>query len=404
MKKIVKKLIVLLVASVIVLFNNIYFVCAFSPDSNIIYDGIDVSDWQGSINFQKVKNSGIDIVYIKATEGKNYVDPYFNINYENAKANNLKIGFYHFVRAENISEAITEAEHFANTISNKEVDCKLAMDFEEFGSLSNSQINDISKEFLIRLEEVTQKQVIIYSNTNSAKNVFSQTLADMYPLWVAHYGVSSPGDNGKWQYWTGWQYTSTGSIDGINGSVDKSKFTENILLDTSYEIPDNNVEENNNTIIYIVKRGDTLSEIALRFRTTISNLVRLNNIQNPNLIFIGQRLIISGSSVNVSNNTVNYIVRRGDTLSEIALKFGTTISNLVRLNNIQNPNLIFIGQRLIITGSSANVNNNTVSYIVRRGDTLSEIALRFRTTVSNLVRLNNIQNPNLIFVGQKLVI
>lgn len=75
---------------------------AFSPSSNNIYQGIDVSRWQGNIDFSRVKASGISIVYIKSSEGKSYIDPYFEKNYANAKVNGLRIGFYHYVTARNV--------------------------------------------------------------------------------------------------------------------------------------------------------------------------------------------------------------------------------------------------------------------------------------------------------------
>ncbi len=93
--------------------------------------------------------------------------------------------------------------------------------------------------------------------------------------------------------------------------------------------------------------------------------------------------------------------------------YGVTVNQIVSLNNISNPNLIFPGEKLRITAISSpnSSQSQTVTapstqrtYIVQRGDTLSGIALRFGTTVQNLVRLNNIQNANLIFVGQKLLV
>lgn len=107
----------------IIMMIVLLFICnpittyALSPDSSIIYKGIDVSHWQGDINYTKVKDAGIEIVYIKATEGQNTVDPYFSSNYEKAKAAGLKIGLYHFVRAISTDAAILEAKHFVNTIS-----------------------------------------------------------------------------------------------------------------------------------------------------------------------------------------------------------------------------------------------------------------------------------------------
>ena len=107
-------------------------VYAISPAGDQIYQGIDVSNWQGSINFNEVKNDGIEIVYIKASEGTNYVDPRFRMNYEGAKSTGLKIGFYHYVRARSEEQAIKEAQHFVNVIQGTNPDCRLAMDFETF--------------------------------------------------------------------------------------------------------------------------------------------------------------------------------------------------------------------------------------------------------------------------------
>ena len=80
-------------------FFSFSYTFALSPKDELIYEGIDISHWQNNIDFSKVKNSGIEIVYIKATEGRTHIDPYLETNYRNAKANNLKIGFYHFLSA-----------------------------------------------------------------------------------------------------------------------------------------------------------------------------------------------------------------------------------------------------------------------------------------------------------------
>ena len=159
---------------------------------------------------------------------------------------------------------------------------------------------------------------------------------------------------------------------------------------------------------YTVQRNDNLTEIAARFGTTVAELVRLNNIANPNLIYPGQVLIIreNGGSVTPPSGAVTYTVQRNDNLTEIANRFGTTVAELVRLNNIANPNLIYPGQVLIIRENSGSVTppSGAVTYTVQRNDNLTEIANRFGTTVAELVRLNNIANPNLIYPGQVLII
>ena len=114
---------------------------------------------------------------------------------------------------------------------------------------------------------------------------------------VANYGVGEPGSNGKWNTWVGWQYTSTGNVYGISGYVDRNQFTNGIFLSSTTPLPTTETSENSsteNTIVYTVKRGDTLSEIAQKFGTTVSSIVSLNPIiKNPNLIYAGQYLRIS---------------------------------------------------------------------------------------------------------------
>lgn len=380
---------------------------ALGPSSDTIYEGIDVSAYQGYIDYERVKNAGIEVVYIKSSEGTTLEDPYFRRNYDNAKANGLKVGFYHFIRARNEEEARNEAEFFARVISGTNPDCRLAMDFEVFGDLSVEEINRISFAFLEKIQELTKKECVIYSDAYNARNTFSRELAENYPLWIAEYGVETPIDNGKWEYWVGFQYTDAGRVDGIEGNVDRDKFTDGILQ-TGGEIPkpepepEPNPDNSNGNIYYTVRAGDTLSHIALWYNTTVEELVKLNNIQNPNLIYVGQRILILASDEPNKEKEITYTVRRGDSLWKIANRYGVSVNSLVTLNNIQNPNLIYPGQQIRIIVSSNNNQTNKLYYRVRRGDSLWRIARRYRTTVSNLVRLNNIQNPNLIYIGQIL--
>lgn len=174
---------------------------ALTPSSDRIYEGIDVSNWQGYIDYSRVKAAGIEIVYIKASQGTNITDSFFKVNYNNAKANGLKIGLYHFLLARNEQEAVQEAEYFSSVISSTSPDCKLAMDFENFGNLTREEINRISAVFLEKVKELTGKEVIIYSDASNARDIFGKELPAQYPLWIAEYGVSSPSDNVNWSSW-----------------------------------------------------------------------------------------------------------------------------------------------------------------------------------------------------------
>lgn len=406
MKKLKISLIIVLIFIIQMTISVVY---AIPPSGSTIYNGIDVSEYQGYINFNLVRDSGIDIVYIRSSEGTNFVDPYFRENYNNAKAAGLKVGFYHYVTSRSTAEAINEADYFASVINGTSPDCLLAMDFEYFGGLTGYDVNAISRTFLERLEQVTGKRAIVYSDAYNAGNVFDSSLSG-YPLWIAEYGVNEPELYRNWGAWTGFQYSDTGRISGINSYVDLDRFTEEIFLDDTSAINNsgNNVVPQNDKldITITVEPGNTLGELAYRYGTTVDSIVRLNNIQNPNLIYVGERLIIRTTQNiqgNENGNTIYYTVERGDTLSEIANRYNVTIESIASENNIANPNLIYVGQRLVIETLRYDVHatGNTI-YQIRYGDTLSQIAQRYGTTVNELVRLNDIQNPNLIYVGEKL--
>lgn len=399
----IKKLIMLILMFVICisLCTNIY---ALSPQSELIYEGIDVSNWQRNINFTKVKDFGIKVVYIKASEGTKFKDPYLESNYKNAKANNLKIGFYHYLTATNIYQARLQADFFASVIEGKEVDCKLAMDYEEFFGEGKKEINEIAVEFIKRVKEITGKDVIVYSNLNNIKNTFGEDVAKEGRLWIAYY--SNPKNliniKSSWNTYIGIQYTSKGMVPGISGNVDRDRFSKEILMDDLQNIEE---VDNKKIINYIVNVGDTLSKIALKYGTTVNNIAQINNIKNVNLIYPGQILEIIVNSKIEENSKVSYRIKKGDTLWEIARKYGVSVQNIVNWNNIKNPNMIYAGNILnLYIKNGGNSIPNSQQYIVKKGDCLWNIAKKYGSTVNELVMNNGIKNPNLIYPGQILKI
>ena len=182
--------------------------------------------------------------------------------------------------------------------------------------------------------------------------------------------------------------------------------------------------------IYIVQPGDNLFRISLKFNVSVSALMAANGITNPNLIFVGQRLVIPSPGTVVtppatttspppSGSTTTYVVQRGDTLFLISLRFNVSISALMAANGITNPNLIFVGQRLTIPGAGAPPTatpppgatpapttppSGSTVYIVQPGDVLWRIALKFGVSASAIIAANGLTNPNLLFVGQRLII
>ena len=160
-----------------------------------------------------------------------------------------------------------------------------------------------------------------------------------------------PEDNGKWSSWVGFQFTDRGRINGIDGNVDRDYFTNGILLNDTSKIPENVVEDKAQEFEYItIKRGDTLSGIAIEYNTSYEYLAKINNIPNPNLIYTGQTIKVPVLEKDTINDTSHrlYIVKRGNTLTGISQEFNVSIESIVELNDIANPNLIFAGQVLRI--------------------------------------------------------
>lgn len=159
------------------------------------------------------------------------------------------------------------------------------------------------------------------------------------------------------------------------------------------------------SVVHVVRAGENLFRIALRYGTTVNAIMRVNSLTSTT-IYVGQRLVIPGSYVPPSGPHFTYIVRRGDTLIAIARRFGTTVTAIARLNGLVNPSYIYVGQRLRIPGRQPAPRPPScgVWYTVRPGDTVSALALRYGTTVWTIVSANKLANPNRIYVGQRLFI
>lgn len=374
-------------------------VSALPPASGGQQEGIDVSQWQGNINFEQVAAAGIRVAYIRSSMGSSYVDPYFEQNYQRAKAAGLQVGFYHYVTARTDSQARYQAQFFVNTIRGKEFECRLAMDFEDLIDLSAEEANQIGLSFIQAVEQFSGKGAVIYSDTSNAGSVFGGGLT-AYPLWAAEYGVSQPSSSVNWSSWAGWQYSDQGRIPGISGYVDRDIFTRAMFLESSGKVkPVDKPRPSGGTVVYRVKPGDTLWNIARLYRVRVSAIVEENGIASPGLIYPGEELRIPIRDNGKEADDYYYRVRPGNTLAGIAAKYRTTVGKLASMNHIANPNLIYAGQRLQIPGDS---DFGMKTYRVRPGDTLSQIAQKFGTSVAGLARENAIANPNLIYPGEVL--
>lgn len=311
---------------------------------------IDVSEWQGNINFEKVKMAGIDGAVIRAGYGKGNDDGNFKDYIEKAIAAGLKyIGVYWFSYAYNADMATQEAVFCHDTVKKYKDKLNLGVYFDwEYDSMryanklgikcNKALITDMNVAFCKKITELGYKAGY-YLNKDYSKNYIDESRLKNYRRWYAWYNDDKPDNTYLWQY------SNHGKVSGISGDVDMDELLGNA---SSVNKPTNNT----NKVTYTVKSGDTLSGIAAKYGTTYQKIAADNGIKNPNLIYPGQVLTInkgsgSGSGSNSSNSSnTYYTVKSGDTLSEIAEKYNTSVRKLVELNNIKNADLIYPGQKL----------------------------------------------------------
>ena len=193
------------------------------------YKGIDVSVYQGEIDFEKVRAAGVEVVYIRAGYGMEE-DERFRANAAAARKAGMNLGFYFFVKAENVQQAEEEGRYFAELIKSVPYTCRPAVDFEEYRELSVETLNEIALTFARTVEGETWHTPIFYTNVSSVETKWKEPLT-RYPLWIAEWGVSEPASLGNWTEWVGFQYNNKGRVDGISTDVDLDTFTDGVLLE-----------------------------------------------------------------------------------------------------------------------------------------------------------------------------
>jgi len=315
----------------------VIFMCfsalALEPDSTPTYAGIDVSEFQGEMDFDRVKNDGIQFVYIRSSIGTQE-DTRFTENAENAISAGLDVGFYHFVEERSAEEAAEEARFFWSLISDKEWTLRPVMDFERFKGQSRDDVNEIALAFMNEIESLSGVTPMLYTDAYAADALWEDDMG-IYPLWVADWDAKTPRVTSEiWDAWTGFQYTDAGRVVGMSGNVDRDNFSKNAY---AAEKPATKYAH------YTVRTGDTLSAIANEFSTALSTLAKINAIADINKIYVGQSLKLP-----LNDSFTIYTAKEGDTLWELAQKYITTVEMIADLNQIKDISSIRAGQILYI--------------------------------------------------------
>ena len=325
--------------------------------------GIDVSKWQGTIDWQRVKNAGTDFAIIREGYGKKsptQIDKMFKENIEQAKNVGINTGVYHYSYADSIEDAINEAQFCLENIQGYQLEYPVCFDVEdkEMLKLSTRQRTDICRAFCEEIEK-NGYYAMIYCNLNWLENyLYKDELLSKWDLWLAQWGV-----NGS-SYTCGiWQYSESGKIDGINGNVDLNISYKNypeIMKSkglNGFKSGTGGITENQNTsskqelfISYIVNTGENLWSIAekmLGSGSLYNEIKQLNNLSND-VIYLGQNLKIPKTNTQISHNT--HTVKKGETLWGIAERYygdGNRYKEIQKINGLDDDK-IYPGQVLKI--------------------------------------------------------
>lgn len=390
------------------------------------YKGPDISAWQGDIDIKTLANQ-VDFFIFRAYAGSSK-DKKVDRNIKLAIESGKPYGLYIYSYALNVAQAKEEAQRMVNLANSYSIKPTfLCIDMEDadgykrkYGMPSNQTLKDICTTEG-EIFENAGYYAMVYASSSWFKNQLSGLTR--FDKWVAHWPVSGGKQKGNATSPDGenanncgiWQFTSEGTLNGYNGRLDMNYAYKDFVLNksentSSAPIPEETKPSNNTSSTYVVKSGDCLSTIGSKLGVEWKNIANANNISSPYTIYVGQVLTIpettnsnhSSSNTSTNSSEVVYIVKSGDTLSDIASKYGTTYQKLAEYNGISNPNIINVGQKIKIPGAKASNNNSNKTYTVKSGDTLSGIAAKYGTTYQEIANKNGIANPNKIYPGQVL--
>ena len=198
----------------------------------VVRQGVDVSIWQGYIDWQRVARTSVDFVVAKATEGTGYVDPWYALNAVRARKAGIYFTAYHFARPQGGGrDARAAADFFLKHARLRPGDLVPALDLERSGTLSDAQLVHWTLIWLQHVHHKLGVMPMVYSNPgfwmSHMANSTAIAKAGFEILWIGHWGTRRPlVPARKWagKGWTFWQYTDCGHVAGINGCVDRDTF------------------------------------------------------------------------------------------------------------------------------------------------------------------------------------
>ena len=180
--------------------------------------GIDVSYWQGAIDWERVKASGVDFAFLRASVSDYYSDETFYYNITQAQRAGIKVGVYHYCKATTGASARAEARFFLDALEPYELDFPIVVDIED-STQEGLSVDELTRVAMVFCDEIKKAGYtpMIYSSASWLNNRLDMSRLSEYEVWVAHWGTTKPAYRGSFGVW---KYSCEGRVSGISGDVD----------------------------------------------------------------------------------------------------------------------------------------------------------------------------------------
>lgn len=409
-----------------------YGLAAFAQQPDV--DFIDVSHHNNEYGlplafYQTIKNSGVKGVVVKVSEDSYFIDPAASVNIANAKQAGLVVSAYHYAHFTSNDVAIREAQWFDKKLQlvgfNKATDGYVVVDIEEPSLTSDAaKLTEYTNTFINEMKRLGYNKVDIYSGSYYYNNRLRPQSLIVDKPWLASYPANpvqgQPTANfsngkGAWQWASDYRFLGMSSYGNFDVNEDYAGKYTNQVKSSSPEVKQIGTLS---IVNYMIANGMDAS-FANRARlaqeygifeytgTAAQNLALLSKLKSgvkPADINVSKLKVETGIPTNPpSTSTIipsTYKVKRGDTLSSIAYRYHTTVRTLAALNNIRNVNYIRTGQVLKIKGTVSS--SKSVYHVVRRGDTVSELALKYGSSEAQIKAWNHLDRKYTIYIGKTI--
>ncbi|MED4840017.1 GH25 family lysozyme [Weizmannia sp. CD-2023] len=387
--------------------------------------------------YQTMKAAKINAVVVKVSDGQSYLDPAASVNIANAKQAGMAVHAYHYMRAKTVSAVKLEAAWFDKKLKlvgfDKANDGYVVVDVEDksLTSLTAAELTKVTNAFVAKIKSLGYRKIDLYTGHSFFNTELQPSKLTISKPWLARYPLYPETGQPTPVWYNGqkgaWQWSSTYKFAGIPGYFDVSKdfagkYTNVAKVDNATSTGVVKKIGSLSLVDYLKSKGKSATfsaraKLAKQYGitnytgTAAQNLALLSKLKSgvkpAKVNTSNSKLTTSSSAAKSTSTTVKtYTVKRGDTLSGLAKRYGTTVTTLQGLNGIRNANLIRVGQKLRIAGpteqkKASNTAKKTYHTVVR-GDVVSKLAKKYGSTISQIKSWNHLDSRYTIYVGQKL--